>query len=726
MTDRPESVRTARASRTAFAIVLAVLLPMLAGCSDELMRFRGADVPLDVKPQQWWHERGPVVPHDSFPSDCSLCHVGNSWNVVRDDFEFDHLAETGVPLEGAHARAECLRCHNDRGPAGTFASRGCQGCHEDPHRSQLGTSCEDCHGAQDWQPNEQIAMHSRTRFPLVGAHAGTACFSCHEGAQVGNFAHTDTECVTCHAKDLAKAKSPDHAVQGWVSGCDECHVPTSWAGAGFRHDAFPLVGAHAATDCAACHASNNFIGTPSDCAACHQSDYDTAEPDHQAAGFPTDCDQCHNAAGWQGASFDHSSWPLTGVHAAADCQSCHVGGVYQGTPTTCVECHQSDYDGAKDPDHAGSGFPTTCDDCHGTGGWPGAFFDHTSWPLTGAHSGTDCTACHVGGVYQGTPTDCVACHQSDYDGTDDPDHAAAGFATTCDDCHATGGWAGAFFTHPMWPLTGAHSAVDCAQCHVGGVYGGTSTDCVSCHQSDYDGASDPNHVASGFPTTCEDCHSTGGWEGAFFDHASWPLTGAHSAVDCAQCHVGGVYIGTPTDCIQCHQSDYDSTSDPNHAAAGFPTDCETCHTTSTWQGAVFSHSSWPLTGAHVSTDCTQCHVGGVYGGTPTDCIACHQSDYDNTNDPDHAAAGFPVDCLACHSTSHWSGATFQHDFPITTGKHKGFDCIDCHTSPSNFVQFSCIDCHAHSQSSMASEHHNVSNYVWTSSACYMCHPKGKE
>ena len=69
-------------------------------------------------PRQGWDSSklGPVIPHDSFPSACSLCHVGGSWTEIRDDFEFDHLAETGVPLNGAHAEATCLRCHNDRGP----------------------------------------------------------------------------------------------------------------------------------------------------------------------------------------------------------------------------------------------------------------------------------------------------------------------------------------------------------------------------------------------------------------------------------------------------------------------------------------------------------------------------------------------------------------------------------------------------------------------------------
>ena len=51
----------------------------------------------------WWNERGLVVPHETFPADCTLCHVRGSWTEMRDDFAFDHLAETGVALEGAHA-----------------------------------------------------------------------------------------------------------------------------------------------------------------------------------------------------------------------------------------------------------------------------------------------------------------------------------------------------------------------------------------------------------------------------------------------------------------------------------------------------------------------------------------------------------------------------------------------------------------------------------------------
>jgi len=176
----------------------------------------------------WWARLGPVLPHDTFPTDCKKCHVGEDWRTLREDFAFDHEKETGVPLNGAHAQAACLLCHNDRGPVAVFASRGCAGCHEDVHFAQLGPDCESCHQEQTWRPVGQIELHSRTRFPLVGVHAATPCHRCHSGAEVGKFLPTDTECVTCHRKDLAQAVNPNHVNLGWVDRCHRCHLPTFW------------------------------------------------------------------------------------------------------------------------------------------------------------------------------------------------------------------------------------------------------------------------------------------------------------------------------------------------------------------------------------------------------------------------------------------------------------------------------------------------------------------
>jgi hypothetical protein len=203
------------------ALLLAVALGSLAAAC-ALTGQRSASAHL------WWSGYGPVLPHDTFPADCRLCHEGGDWQTMRDDFVFDHGARTGVPLEGAHEWASCLRCHNDRGPVAVFQAQGCGGCHEDVHQGELGTDCTTCHQETSWFPVGQFARHYHTRFPLVGVHASTACRRCHPGAEVGNFLPADTECVTCHASDLAQADNPNHVGLGWVDNCDRCHIPTTW------------------------------------------------------------------------------------------------------------------------------------------------------------------------------------------------------------------------------------------------------------------------------------------------------------------------------------------------------------------------------------------------------------------------------------------------------------------------------------------------------------------
>lgn len=205
--------------------------PVLAALALALSVALGACLahgPEGVKQHLWWSGLGPVLPHETFPSDCALCHVGSDWQGVREDFRFDHAAETGFVLEGAHEQAACLLCHNDRGPVAVFARQGCAGCHEDLHLGQLGPDCTRCHTQVTWQPFGQIELHQRTRFPLVGVHAATACHRCHQGAEVGRFVPTDTECLTCHRSDLARAVNPNHAGLGWVDRCDRCHLPRTW------------------------------------------------------------------------------------------------------------------------------------------------------------------------------------------------------------------------------------------------------------------------------------------------------------------------------------------------------------------------------------------------------------------------------------------------------------------------------------------------------------------
>src|SRR5690349_16403372 len=45
--------------------------------------------PEAMKQHLWWSGLGPVLPHDTFPADCALCHVGNDWQTLTADFRFD-------------------------------------------------------------------------------------------------------------------------------------------------------------------------------------------------------------------------------------------------------------------------------------------------------------------------------------------------------------------------------------------------------------------------------------------------------------------------------------------------------------------------------------------------------------------------------------------------------------------------------------------------------------
>lgn len=703
------------------ALIAVVVAVVLVACGSFISR-----------PRQGWNPSyGPVVPHDSFPTDCSLCHTGNNWNTIKPDFTFDHEAKTGVPLKGAHNKVACLLCHNDRGKAGDFAGQGCAGCHEDIHRGQLGRNCSDCHEERSWQPVGMIAKHNRTRFQLVGAHAAAACFRCHPGAEVGNFSGADPSCTSCHQADLARATSPDHAAQGWVNDCQRCHIPISWSPAKFNHPAsFPLTGGHAGRDCTSCHQGGVYTGLSTSCNSCHMTDYQaTTAPNHVTGGFSTNCTQCHNTVTWFGATFNHpSSFPLTAGHAGRTCASCHTGGVYTGLSTSCNSCHMPQYLATTNPNHTTTGYGTNCNSCHSTATWLDAVFNHpTTFPLTAGHGGRLCSACHQGGVYTGLSPVCNTCHTPQYQASTNPNHTAAGFNTTCNTCHNTTSWPNANYTHiSSFPLSGGHAGRTCNACHQSGVYHGLPATCVSCHMPQYQATTNPNHTTAGYSTNCTSCHSTATWLGANVNHpATFPLTAGHAGRTCNSCHTSGVYTGLSTACNTCHLQRYQATTNPNHTAAAFSTTCNTCHNTTSWPSANYTHiSSFPLTGGHAGRTCNACHQSGVYHGLPATCVSCHMPKYQATTNPNHTAAGFPTTCNTCHTTTTWLGATFNHAFPIASGRH-AFACNQCHLNPANYQTFSCIDCHTHNQATTQGHHNGVNGYQWTTAACYNCHPQGR-
>ncbi len=685
-----------------------------------------------VPRQGWSRSLGPVVPHDSFPADCSICHESGSWDRIKPDFQYDHLKETGFALDGAHADATCLMCHNDRGPVKQFADKGCRGCHEDVHRGRQGVTCQDCHDQDTWRPTESIALHSRTRFPLVGAHAAAECTDCHAGAKNNNFEAVSVACDTCHANDFTRTTVIDHAAMGFTTDCQRCHNPTGWKPADFDHPAtFPLTNGHGGVSCDQCHTTPGvFTGLTTSCVSCHQPDFNaTTDPAHVSAGFSTDCTQCHNTSQWQGALYTHTTaFPLSNGHAGRRCSDCHSGGVYTGLSSDCASCHLDTFQATTNPNHTAAGFGTGCTLCHNTTRWRGATFAHpATFPLTNGHANQSCSNCHTTpNVFTGLSTNCVSCHQDDYNGTTDPAHAAAGFSTTCTQCHNTTRWQGANFTHTStFPLSNGHANVACVTCHTTpGVYTGLNTDCASCHLPDFQGTTDPNHVTSGFGTNCTQCHNTSQWQGATFNHpATFPLTNAHNA-SCTQCHTTpGVYTGLSTTCVSCHQTDYNQTADPAHAAAGIGTNCTQCHNTVTWQGAQFTHTAaFPLSNGHASRTCNECHTTpGVYTGQSPACAACHTDDYQRVTNPNHVTGGFAMTCLDCHNTSQWQGAAFQHTptFPLSNG-HSNVSCTRCHTTPGVYtgLNTACLSCHQTDFNTTTNPNHVTAGF---GTNCTQCH-----
>jgi len=286
-------------------------------------------------------------------------------------------------------------------------------------------------------------------------------------------------------------------------------------------------------------------------------------------------------------------------------------------------------------------------------------------------------------------------------------------------------WTAESHDRTNFPLVGKHRTLSCRECHVDLVFEGTPTDCEACHWE----RRQDDRYALRLGTRCADCHTPQSWkrvDPGLWSHEAvtgYALEGTHRTLDCEACHGAGEFSPRPTDCYACHEADYRGSSEPNHAQAGFPTSCPSCHDQRSWESARFAHNGFDLQGRHASAACSDCHGNGVYAGTPTDCASCHLDDYNGTTDPNHRTAGFPLDCLECHGTgaTGWSGANFDHPFPITSGRHTGVACSECHTT-SDFRVFTCLGCHE--QSSTNSRHQGVSGYSYNSQACYSCHPNG--
>jgi len=387
----------------------------------------------------------------------------------------------------------------------------------------------------------------------------------------------------------------------------------------------------------------------------------------------------------------------------------------------------------------GTSLSIACEDCHNTSGWEyigeGAVFKHNDvgFDLVDGHSYVDCKKCHSSLVFEEAESDCISCHT---------DVHSMSVGDDCVRCHDERNWLVNNIPelHEMngFPLLGQHKLAYCSECHKSESqlrWDWLGNDCISCHLDDFMTTISPNHQLSDFSQECADCHSPGAesWAGAENFHMFFPLEGKHDIHDCAECHLSEDYDSASPECVSCHMDDFLVTTSPNHEDLGFGTDCAKCHLGDDWEPALFpDHDMFPLVGKHDIQDCAACHDVTDYSNISSECIFCHQDDFNNTDSPNHVESGFNEECVLCHTGDTWDEASYDlHDdlfFPIFSGEHEDEwdSCNECHLGP-DYSTFSCIDCHEHDNPSrLAQDHRDEDDYVYESEACYSCHPDGEE
>ena len=395
-----------------------------------------------------------------------------------------------------------------------------------------------------------------------------------------------------------------------------------------------------------------------------------------------------------GSDFDHlkTGFALTGMHTNARCESCHVSGVFKGTPRDCASCHTAGARFAvgnlvKPQQH----IPTTtgCETCHATRTFTGAKFTHS-----GVSAGS-CTTCHNGLTAPGkspnhspTQTSCDSCHStSAFLPAKRADHSSFTAATNCASCHTSGGSATGKSANHI-PTT-----ANCMTCHK--AFSGWTpskyhanvsvvTGCASCHATAVYGlTAKPNTAVHNGVTVCESCHrSTASWSSVQFAHSAANAVGTGT---CDNCHNGSAAVGKSaphipvttgvSKCDSCHksQSSFATSVTMNHSVVT-STACKTCHN-GTYVSQGNNGGAMAKPGNHIPESQLQ-------GGSSMDCNACHSSTASwasqkmNHNASMGSGSGW---CKSCHSKGTAFLGSMEKESLLHEAK-SGTSPADCSTS----------------------------------------------
>ncbi len=497
--------------------------------------------------------------------------------------------------------------------------------------------------------------HSKTAFPLTGAHIAVECVTCHLN---GVLKGTPTQCAACHNGTLAQGMPAGHLPSS--ASCDTCHRNTvTFANAPMNH-------AGISSNCTSCHNGQSFYGvTPVSKTSIHMT-------------TTQDCVTCHRSfVSFAGAAFTHPA------NAAGQCYTCHGSGQAGAM--------------MENAGHVQTG-SASCDICH-TSTAPAGFAIYTMGANGHAQLGvtmgtSDCTSCHSGSYFGvigksashiATTANCSACHNSfvSFGGASYVHSASA--AGNCNSCHLTGSGGAMTMVSSHAPINGAQ----CDACHTSTATGGfaiytmgttghtaagitsTTQDCTACHAANYFGVviKPSTHVATSSNCSTSGCHSS------FTSFAGATYTHQPTDTNCNQCHIAGNAVGAMVEVS-------------NHVPTGTIL-CSACHTSQ----LIGGFASYTLASVHSalsittgSTNCASCHAASYFGVTikPTshiattqDCSACH------TNLTSFAGASYshPASasgtCYTCHVPGNTMGAMVENTGHVATLSQS---CDVCHKS----------------------------------------------
>ncbi|MEW5959218.1 MAG: hypothetical protein AB1801_15925 [Chloroflexota bacterium] len=183
-------------------------------------------------------------------------------------------------------------------------------------------------------------------------------------------------------------------------------------------------------------------------------------------------------------------------------------------------------------------------------------------------------------------------------------------------------------------------SIECGDCHLKSGYDFDQAVCLECHIEAQPVFMTDHQLT--FGQNCLACHD--GERPMPFDHAAFfPLEGEHTTLNCANCHGGYRFKGTPRECYGCHAA-----KDVHNSQLG--TECGACHTPRAWSEVILEEHTFPITHRNEGRpiECQVCHPA-VY--TVYTCYGCHEHN-PTKMERRHLEEGIRdfQNCAACHPT----------------------------------------------------------------------------